>query len=281
MNFARVLVLITAFYVSLASAEHEGTSTPLAPASRRPLSSEKSWLRGTDVTIHRSSGGGYCQAAPVAKRGIDTLGGICRIAFLIAAHCVDDLDISSIEFSGIGNIPKIQMEILISEEYDKKNKNGIGDSATIVFNVPCEKVEKVIPVPLAPVDSQGVTVINSPHVYLQKRLEAIDGNRGGSVQILADVTNKGKNYFEFYVPTPQGYSTVAGDSGGPIFNEKGQLVGAIATSSYEYLRKKGWLTRPPDGSDKVLDPFYVQCDKRAIGKLRENLARFGLSPSDF
>lgn len=272
------LIILITLFVKETRAEHRQ-----APEKFRPLSSTKSYLKGTDITVQGVSGKWACQSAPVAKKKLESPEGQCRLAYLTAAHCVED-PFQSIDFSGIGEIKKSSMYVSIPREYfQNSNKNSrepsSGDSATIIFDFPCDKVESVIPVPLAPVDSEGKTDIGSTKVYLQKRQGSVGWNRGESAQIEADVTGADGSMFEFYSPSPQGYTTVGGDSGGPVFNEKGQLVAPISGSSYEYLRATGRLKRIPDGSlDKVLDPFTVVCDSRAVSRLRSDLEKFGLSP---
>ena len=176
------------------------------------------------------------------------------------------------------------MRISIPKEYSlsraaQSREAQPGDSATLVFDIACEKAESVIPVPLAPIDAQGNTLINSNHVYLQKRQEQTVDNRGEGAQILADVRGADKAMLRFHAPSPQGYTIVGGDSGGPIFNEKGQLVCPISGSEYQAMRENGTLTKRPDGNiDTPLDPFTVVCDKKAIARVRTDLEKFGLSP---
>lgn len=284
LSWLAFLVVVLSLIVEVAQAEHQQ-----APERRRPLArlfGER--LRGTDLTIRGIQENGRtmaasCQSTPVAKRELDSPQGMCRLAYLTAAHCVDSR-FSSISFLGIGDIQKTDIKMSIPNEYFERGGQNSrqpkgGDSATLVFDISCDKAESVVPVPLAPVDSQGTTVINSKHVYLQKRQEETTGNRGQGAQILADVNGTDGAMFRFFAPSPQGYAIVGGDSGGPIFNERGQLVCPISGSEYEFKREQNLLTRLPDGTpDKLLDPFTVVCDKRAIGRLRADLAKFGLSP---
>jgi hypothetical protein len=284
LSLLAFLVLALMILGGVAQGEHQ-----LAPERRRPLSRIRNWLRGTDLTIRGIPGpqGGTmaasCQSTPVAKKELESPEGVCRLAYLTAAHCVDS-DFRTIEFLGIGEVQKSSMRISIPREYSlsraaQSREPQRGDSATIVFDVSCEKAKSVVPVPLAPVDSQGTTIINSNRVYLQKRQGQAQGNRGEGAQILADVNGSDGAMYRFYAPSPQGYAIVGGDSGGPIFNEKGQLVCPISGSEYEAKRENGQLTRLPDGTpDKVLDPFTVVCDKKAIARLRADLANFGLAP---
>jgi hypothetical protein len=208
---------------------------------------------------------------------------MCRLAYLTAAHCMYS-DFKAIDFLGIGEVKKSSMQISIPKEYDfekaaRSREPQSGDSATLVFDIACGKAESVIPVPLAPVDSKGNTLVNSNHVYLQKRQEQTVGNRGEGAQILADFIGSDQAMYRFKAPSPQGYTIVGGDSGGPIFNEKGQLVCPISGSEYEAMRAQGTLTKRPDGNiDTLLDPFTVVCDKKAIARVRTDLEKFGLSP---
>lgn len=153
-----------------------------------------------------------CQSTPVAKKELDSPEGMCRLAYLTAAHCVDS-DFRTIEFLGIGEVQKSSMRISIPKEYSlsraaQSREPQRGDSATIVFDVSCEKARSVVPVPLAPVDSQGTTIINSNRVYLQKRQGQAQGNRGEGAQILADVNGSDAAMYRFYAPSPQGYAIV-------------------------------------------------------------------------
>lgn len=278
------LGLLLHLSANIAKAEHRR----LAPERRRPLSKERHWIRGTDLTIKgiptsKGTGSASCQSTLVAKKELDSPKGMCRLGYLTAAHCVDS-SFESINFLGVGDIQKDAMTVSIPREYfrdggaSSREPRG-GDSATIAFDIACDKVESLIPVPLAPVTSSGLTVINSNHVFLQKREEETTGNRGEGAQILADVKGTQGSLFRFHAPSPQGYTIVGGDSGGPIFNEKGELICPISGSSYEFMKENNLLTQIPNGDlDKVLDPFEVVCDKHAIARLRDDLAKLGLSP---
>jgi hypothetical protein len=286
-NFSALILwgLALALLGEVARGEHQ-----LAPERRRPLSRVRSWVRGTDLTIRGIPGPqgepskAFCQSTPVAKKRLDSPAGMCRLAYLTAAHCMDS-DFKAIDFLGIGEVKKSSMGISIPMEYNlsraaQSREPQRGDSATLVFDIACGKAESVIPVPLAPVDSQGNTIVNSNHVYLQKRQAELEVyNRGEGAQILADVRGADGAMYHFYAPSPQGYAIVGGDSGGPIFNEKGQLVCPISGSEYEAMREQRTLTKRPDGNiDTLLDPFTVVCDKKAIARLHTVLEKFGLSP---
>lgn len=281
--FSKRLLLGLAAVVSLqvGLAETQGQHNP-GIFRRRPLARIRTWLKGTDLTINMNGSKASCQSTPVAKKELDAPAGMCRVAFLTAAHCVDS-KMKSIDIAGLGEVPISSMKISIPDEYfrtggGQSRESHPGDSATLIFDVSCDRAENVIPVPLAPTLRDGTTAITTNHVYLQKRQEGTVGNRGEGAQIKADVTNQGGNMFEFFAPSPQGYAIVGGDSGGPIFNEKGQLVCPISGSSYEFKRENGQLTRPRNSEDSILDPFTVICDKRAIARLKEDLKRFGLTP---
>lgn len=262
-------------------AEH----SPQTIQKRRPLASRIArWVKGTDISVKYSSFVGACQSTPVAKKTLSETG-LCRLAYVTAAHCVlDDSNrfFNSIEIAGVGEIPSTKIQKEVPREYFKKTSGDPraprrGDTATLIFDISCEKAKNVIPVELAPVQRDGTTRIDSAHVYLQKRESAAPGNRGGGVQIVADVAEpENSAQFRFVVPSPQGYAIVGGDSGGPVFNENGQLVCPISGSSFEYLRSTGGLTRPRTGDNTRLDPFTVVCDNRAVARLKDQLERFGL-----
>ena len=278
----RFLLCFYAFsaFVSLNSgevrAEHQSNAF-----RRRPLARIASWLKGTDLTINLGGAQASCQSTVVAKRELDN--GLCRIGLLTAAHCVDSR-FRSIQVAGIGEVSRESMKVEIPDIYFQNGGAGSrtpsgGDSATIVFDVACDKASQVQPVPLAPVNSDGTTAIETSKVYLQKRQEETTGNRGQGAQIVADVRERSGAMFEFYAPTPQGFAIVGGDSGGPVFNSKGQLVCPISGSSYEYQRETGQLRRPRSSEDSLLDPFTVVCDKKAISRLKQDLAKWGLAPT--
>jgi len=282
--FSKSLLLGLTALVSLevGFAETQGQHNP-GLFKRRPLARIRTWLRGTDLTINMNGSKASCQSTPVAKKELDSPAGMCRVAFLTAAHCVDS-KMKSIDIAGLGEVPISSMKISIPDEYfrtggGQSRESHQGDSATLIFDISCDRAENVIPVPLAPTLRDGTTAITTNHVYLQKRQEETVGNRGEGAQIKADVTSQGGNMFEFFAPSPQGYAIVGGDSGGPVFNEKGQLICPISGSSYEFKRETGQLTRPRNSEDSVLDPFTVICDKRAIARLKEDLKRFGLTPA--
>ena len=144
-----------------------------------------------------------------------------------------DQKFRSIEIAGIGVIPLSQMTVRIPREYfetggSSSNEAHSGDSATLIFDIDCDKVENVVPVPLAKVGSDGITQINTPNVYLQKRQEQTTGNRGEGAQIIATVRETQGRMFSFFAPSPQGYAIDGGDSGGPVFNERGELVSPLS-----------------------------------------------------
>lgn len=232
--------------------------------------------RGTDITINDPQGQGACQSTIVAKKQMES--GLCRVGMVTATHCLQR-GVRSIVIAGIGEIQRKSLQIDIPKEFNAASESASGDTSTFVFDTDCEKVADVEPVPLAPVNPDGTTVIDTKKVYLQKRQGSVGGNIGEGAQIAADVKSTNGSQFEFYVPTPQGYAIVGGDSGGPIFNEKGQLICAISGSSYEYDRRVGRLTRDRENEDSILDPFDVICDSRAISRVKKYLAKFGLEPT--
>lgn len=275
----RVLFLL----ISLGMAAHaQGESHTRQPVlNRRPLARIRSWIKGTDLDFKVPGGAFACQGTPVAKKEVSP--GTCRVAFLTAAHCTD-VPFKTLKVFGLGEIPRENIKIVYNSDYLKTKSQANsresrgGDSATVVTDAPCDKVENIIPVPLAPTENDGTTSIDPQNAYLQKRQGKIPGNRGEGAQIKAEMITQSKDQFHFKVPSPQGYAIVGGDSGGPIFNEKGQLICPISGSSYEAKRINGELTRPREDENSLLDPFEVTCDKRAISKLKQALAQFGLSP---
>ncbi|NBT59010.1 hypothetical protein EBT16_09535, partial [bacterium] len=89
LSWLAFLVLALSLLVEVAQAEHQ-----IAPERHRPLSRIRSWLRGTDLTIRGVPQNGRtmassCQSTPVAKKELDSPQGMCRLAYLTAAHCVD------------------------------------------------------------------------------------------------------------------------------------------------------------------------------------------------
>lgn len=248
---------------------------------RRPLARIREWIRGTDIKIfeRNSNAVGYCQATPVAKNESKDNPGTCLVAYLSAAHCFRD-PAKSISFENLGNVSKEQIRILTPQSFGHAgNFSKPGDTATLIVSVPCEQAENVKPVPLAPVNRDGTTAVSEGDtVYLQKRNEAVGGNRGEGAQIQAQMIAPDSNMFVFHAPSPQGYSIRKGDSGGPVFDSKGRLICPISGSSYENLVSEGRRLRPRVSENSILDPFEVLCDKYAIARVKQDLARFGLVP---
>lgn len=259
----------------------------LSPTQRTSSSIEDSGFKGaTDIYVKETDGpGALCQSTLVAKNRLEAHSSLCRVAFLTAAHCVDT-PFPSIEFSGLGEIKANELYLCVPPIYKRKralfwkpHSSTPGDLATLVFEIPCDKIESKEPSLLAPVDKDGITEIQTNHVHLQKRESSVPGNPGGGIRVQADVKESSGPLFNFHVPSPQGVSVVAGDSGGPVYDDKGRLICPIVSSTYEYLRQAEKLKFPePDGkSQEAVDPFEVSCDKKAIGKLKTYLALFGLS----
>lgn len=283
----------------------------LAPLNRRPLQEKNPSLKGIDIFLNKESYTSTCQSTPVAKKSIGE--NLCRLALSTGAHCVDDDDLKSISFDGIGTIAKEQLKILIPSEYlEAKKKQDeckrktptqptkkkeeprvavaspelshtgmdvplVADSALIVFDIDCDKIKDITPVELAPVEPDGTTRCDID-VYLQKRVGKSAGNRGESAQISAQLSGIIGSKFIFYVPSPQGYAIVGGDSGGPIFNKSGQLICPISGSQYELLRMTGQLKCKPDGTREArLDAFTVECDKKAISRMQKHLKELKLN----
>jgi hypothetical protein len=249
---------------------------------RRPLAARLGErIKGTDIKIFEkdSNAVGYCQATPVAKNESKDSPGTCLVAYLSAAHCFRD-PAKSIFFENLGNVSKNQIDIITPKSFSKAgNFSKPGDTATLIVTVPCDKAENVKPVPLAPVNRDGTTAVStSDVVYLQKRNEAVGGNRGESAQIQAQLVDPNSDMFVFHAPSPQGYSIRKGDSGGPVFDSKGRLICPISGSSYENLVSEGRGLRPRIDENSILDPFEVLCDKYAIARLRQDLAKAGLVP---
>ncbi|NDG26910.1 MAG: hypothetical protein EB120_07030, partial [Proteobacteria bacterium] len=279
-----LFTLFTILLVGAAHAEHNGDAGGLR---RRPFARIRAWARGMDLEVRTGNMVGACQTTPVAKQELQNQEGMCRIAFFTAAHCVvgdNNQLFSAIRIPGIGEIPSQSIKTEIPREYFNTAQSDPraprqGDTATLVFDIPCEKVTDITPVPLAAINNDGTTRIDTAQVYLQKRDSSAPGNRGGGSQIVANhAKSDDPNKFRFDVPSPQGFAIVGGDSGGPIFNAKGELVCPISASSYEYKRSTGQVSRPRLDDNSVLDPFTVVCDNRAIGRLKNQLANYGLAP---
>lgn len=267
------------------SESHYYYSQPLRSVDSRPVATSKSGPVGVDLNIAELISGittvGACQGTPIAKNEIEGHPGKCRVALLSAAHCFGE-NPKGIGFDG-GAIELTEAcgpMIQIHQEYfnlRRGNEGTPGDSATVVFDTDCKKVSHLQIVPLAPTEKDGTTRLDSKKVSIQKRKSKVRGNIGGGKQIVADVLRTEEKMFEFYVPSPQGYAVVGGDSGGAILNEKGQLICPISASGYELKRINGKLRRPEEDGRSLLDPFFVTCDKRAIGRARQSLEKVGLS----
>lgn len=266
----------------LLMAEHSHRS----PTSRVVASDTELFQGATDLHIQvKDDPGTLCQSTLVDKLRLKENSSKCRVAFVTAAHCVDD-PFDAIEFVGVGAISKGELTVCIPREYRarramfwKHRRDGIPrDSSTLIFETACSAVEHLTPAPLAPVLPDGTTQVDSKRFFLQKRTGAAPGNPGGARRIQADLEGAEPPLFHFFAPSPQGAAIVGGDSGGPIYNEKGQLICPMATSSYEYLRRSEQLKeKEPDGkSDLPVDSFKVSCDARALQRIREHLA--GSSP---
>ena len=267
---------------SLLVAEHSQRS----PTSRVVASDTEVFQGATDLHIQvKDDPGTLCQSTLVEKHPIEAHSGRCRMAFVTAAHCVDE-PFDAIEFAGVGAISKGELSVCIPREYRarramfwKKQRDGVPrDLASLIFETSCSTVEHLTPAPLAPMLPDGTTQVDSKRFFLQKRKGAAPGNPGGARRIQADLEGSEPPLFHFFAPSPQGAAIVGGDSGGPIYDEKGQLICPMATSSYEYLRRSEQLKeKEPDGkSDLPADPFKVSCDARAVQRIREHLA--GASP---
>ena len=227
-----------------------------------------------------------CQTSLVAKKRLSPTSSICRVAFLTAAHCVDDA-FESIEIVPIGKVERACLIASIPGAYRlsalKRNERKRGDSATVIFDIPCENIGNSVPVPLAQFNPEdGTTEITGKKVFLQKRRKAEGHNVGGGKLLQADIKSTEGHNFEFEVPSPQGAAIMGGDSGGAVFNEKGQLICPLSGSSYEGKKEKGVLTLPiPDGkSEGPVDPFSVICDKRAISRLKKVLEEHQLTGTE-
>ena len=283
MNYHPFALVIIFSIFSLAHGEHDDKKV-----QSRPLAAEqKELFRGaTDINVKESDGpGSLCQSTFVSRNQLASDPQKCRVAFLTAAHCVDS-SFEAIEFSGFGEVKRNELVLCRPREYLRNkariwrdNSSVAGDLATLVFDIPCDKTKNE-PALLAPIAPDGITLLETPHLFLQKRTSAAPGNPGGAKRIQADFKRLEKKLYTFHAPSPQGAAIVGGDSGGPVFDEKGRLVCPMIASSYEYLRMTEKLKeKEPDGkSETKADPFEVTCDSRAIGKLKEYFSSLGLSP---
>ena len=260
------------------------SASPSASQINRPFAKPQSEHAGVDLKIKFQDGWAACQSSPIAKNEIEGQPGKCRTGLLTAAHCLD-AEAESIQVGEGLEISSQCASTRIPAQYFKSGVNfqfrepQKSDSAILVFDTDCEKVKELKPIPLAPVEKNGDTVLETKKVFIEKRQGAVPPfNAGSGKRIEAEVTtNDRADQFRFHVPTPRGYSTVGGDSGGAILNEKGQLICPISASSYEWMRENGRLTRIKTNEDSLLDPFNVVCDKRAISTARLLLEKFGLS----
>jgi len=261
-----------AFFSTLSGWSADDHLPSKAGSTPRPTEKAESKSVGADLIIHFSNGGsGACQSTPIAKNEIEGQMGKCRVALLTASHCIDQ-PFDSIEIDNQITIPRhctaTRMPSEYFNNYDPTNPHipVSGDSSTLVFDTDCDKVSHLNPVPLAPIEKDGTTRIDSAKVFLQKRKAETTGNIGGGVQISAELSGSDQGMFRFYAPTPQGFAIVGGDSGGAVLNDRGQLICPIAGSSYEAMRANNQLTRVRTDDKTPLDPFSIICDKRAIAK---------------
>jgi len=235
--------------------------------------------------------GSHCQSTLVAKNQIkDPYSSLCRFGIATSAHCVDDPFVA-LQIGTDLKIPKTQLITCIPMKYKrnkllkgKSHQNTPSDVATLIFDLPCEKIPQK-PVVFAPISPEGTTVIDKTgSFFLQKRKTPAPGNSGGGKVIQAELTEDEGASFSFFAPSPQGVAIVGGDSGGPIFNSKGQYVCPMARSTYEYLRRDNKLSLPEaeKGDNNPVDPFQVSCDKLALRKIKEHLNHFQISldPAD-
>jgi len=275
------LILVGHCFLQL-RAEHNHSSETLI----RPPQDQVTFSGATDITMKSDDGSTHlCQSTLVARNPLKEHKSICRVAFLTAAHCVDS-SFDAIEFSGFGEIKKSQLKLCRPREYArnkarfwKDNPSVPGDSATLIFEIPCDNNSVLRPARLAPLNEERKAALDHPPFFLQKRSSPAPENPGGGKRIQADIQESSGKIYHFHAPTPQGSAIVGGDSGGPIFDAKGRLLCPMMGSSYEYLRIEQKLKHPePDGkSNRPVDPFDVSCDSRAIARLSIHLELFGMS----
>ena len=239
---------------SLVFAE-EHASRPLE--KQRPEASEQK-PGPVDITVRFNGFESFCQATPIMNRPLEEPKGVCRLIFATAAHCLYDKQnqfFSSILIPGLGRIPRGSrdssgefqvndgtLHAEVSGEYVQSLSQGglsqsetrPGDSAVLIYDGECEKTGHLIPIRVAPAEETGTTEIDSAKLTIPKRKEPVSNdrggfwNKGGGKHFVADFEGKknSKGQFEAHIPSPQGVGV--GDSGGPIWNTKGELVGMIS-----------------------------------------------------
>jgi len=274
------------FYLIMLFANLEAQAEHRASPPVRPPSQEASFTAALDIAIHFSDTDfSHCQGTLAAKNRLSEFSSLCRVAILTAAHCVDEA-FEFLEIPDIGKVLEKDIQVCFAPRYQLNRLQVLGgreagkaDSATLIFETPCENLAGKEPPALAPVDSAGKTEMNANKVLLQKRQSRAGHNPGGGRQIPADVLDISKGAYRFSVPSPVGDVVVGGDSGGAVLNERGQLVCPLAASTYEGMRNRKQLKLPePDGVNQLpADPFEVTCDGRAISKLKEYFSLYGLS----
>lgn len=273
------------FSLSLVAEHSERT----ASQKKRSYQSESgpSFDSSIDLFIEKEKDwGSHCQSTLIAKNQIEnSFSNLCRFGVSTAAHCVYG-PFFDLHFGNDLIIPKDKLITCIPMRYrrkklfkGKRSTNTPSDIATLIFEAPCEKISQK-PAELAPVSPDGTTQVDRvDSFYVKKRKERAPDNAGGGKILKAELIKEEGYFYSFLVPSPQGSAMVGGDSGGPLYNSKGQLVCPIAHSTYEYLRADDKLKFPEAEKEYQgpVDPFEVSCDKIAIRKLKEHLNHFKLS----
>lgn len=281
------LITALALWCSLSLvAEHSGRQP--TPEGRRPLSEPSPIFESSlDLFVEKETNwGSHCQSTLIAKNPIEnSFNSLCRFGIATAAHCVDDPFIN-LQFGDALKIPKESILTCIPTKYrrnklfkGKDSQDTPSDIATLIFDSPCDKIPLKSAV-LAPVGPDGTTQVDrTDSFFVKKRKGKAPDNSGGAKVLQAELLKNEGHSYTFRVPSPQGVAMVGGDSGGPLYNSKGQLICPLAHSTYEYLRLAQKLELPEAEQEYQgpVDPFEVSCDKIAVRKLKEHLEHFQLS----
>lgn len=232
--------------------------------------------QGIDAVFFFSSrprSGQACQVVPVYKQDLGE--GRCRVAFASGGHCLFNQvakNKSTEMFSEVRlHLPGINETVRVKNApgmASAVNNGDLRDVGIFRFDAACSDLTGVRPARLADTDQDGkVKLSEGEYLGLKKRQQPFpsdrlepQASRGGEAWIGVNCARRTRLDMPSTTCVPSHETKIeSGDSGGPIKNSQGQLVG---------------LTSAVDSATGTRAFF----DEQGVGWIKQQMAAWGLPP---
>lgn len=229
----------------------QDTSLPGGSRAGEPLKLNLAFTRNDRSGLSEN----LCGGTPVGKKKEDEAGNICSFAIYTAAHCVKN------EFFQMRtqNFATGQSEVIPRDYLVIETGGSDIDAALLYYQADCGSFADNQIAQFAEISASGEAIINGPLFTITQDGKKVEGRHNPGI-------NPGTSLA--YADEVKGGNTRGGDSGSPIWNSEGKLLGPLsggtrggknfsfakkgAFFALDRLSTYGFLRAPPDSSQLAL-----------------------------